>query len=118
MRQPITNITLLKILESLVSLKVLVLGEAGVGKSSLMLRSVARLSTWFCQNHEDPSNNKMLFRFTDEKFSADLLPTVGIDFRVKVLPNHDFELPKYESQKCGKNSQTNYQLSRAPISQQ
>ena len=28
---------------------------------------------------------KALFRFTDEKFSADLLPTVGIDFRVKVF---------------------------------
>ena len=49
MRQPITNITLLKILESLVSLKVLVLGEAGVGKSSLMLRSAAYLSSsLFC----------------------------------------------------------------------
>ena len=70
----------------------LVLGEAGVGKSSLMLRSVAHLSSWFCQN-----NNKIWFRFTDEKFSADLLPTVGIDFRVKVLPKHDFDLPKHES---------------------
>jgi len=68
LRQPITNITLLKILESLVSLKVLVLGEAGVGKSSLMLR------------------------FTDEKFSADLLPTVGIDFRVKVVEHRGYSV--------------------------
>ena len=30
-------------------------------------------------------NHKICFRFTDEKFSADLLPTVGIDFRVKVF---------------------------------
>ena len=52
LRQPITNITLLKILESLVSLKVLVLGEAGVGKSSLMLRFVAFLSSSI-----DPSRN-------------------------------------------------------------
>ena len=29
--------------------------------------------------------HKICFRFTDEKFSADLLPTVGIDFRVKVF---------------------------------
>ena len=38
----------------------LVVGEAGVGKSSLMLS------------------------FTDEKFRPDILPTVGLDFRVKV----------------------------------
>jgi len=68
LKQPITNITLLKILESLVTLKVLVLGEAGVGKSSLMLR------------------------FTEEKFSADLLPTVGIDFRVKVVEHRGFSV--------------------------
>lgn len=39
----------------------LVVGETGVGKSSLMLR------------------------YTDEKFMADILPTVGLDFRVKVM---------------------------------
>ena len=38
----------------------LVLGAAGVGKSSLMLR------------------------FTDDRFMSDILPTVGLDFRVKV----------------------------------
>ena len=43
-----------------------VLPHAQVGCPSLLLQS----SIWF--------------RFTDEKFSADLLPTVGIDFRVKV----------------------------------
>ena len=37
------------------------MGETGVGKSSLMLR------------------------YTDEKFMADILPTVGLDFRVKVM---------------------------------
>ena len=42
------------------NLKVLVLGAAGVGKSSLMLR------------------------FTDDRFMPDILPTVGLDFRVKV----------------------------------
>ena len=36
-------------------------GETGVGKSSLMLR------------------------YTDEKFMPDILPTVGLDFRVKVM---------------------------------
>ena len=46
--------------DNLVNLKVLVVGEAGVGKSSLMLS------------------------FTDEKFRPDILPTVGLDFRVKV----------------------------------
>lgn len=68
LRQPITNITLLKILENLVSLKVVVLGEAGVGKSSLMLR------------------------FTEEKFSSDILPTVGIDFRVKVVEHRGYSV--------------------------
>ena len=37
------------------------MGEAGGGKSSLMLS------------------------FTDEKFRPDILPTVGLDFRVKVV---------------------------------
>ena len=46
--------------DNLVNLKVLVLGAAGVGKSSLMLR------------------------FTDDRFMPDILPTVGLDFRVKV----------------------------------
>jgi len=58
---PIANISLLKLLDGLVCLKVLVLGEAGVGKSAVMLR------------------------FTEERFVRDLLPTVGLDFRVKVL---------------------------------
>ena len=47
--------------DNLVNLKVLVVGEAGVGKSSLMLS------------------------FTEEKFRPDILPTVGLDFRVKVV---------------------------------
>ena len=38
----------------------LVVGDAGVGKSSLLLR------------------------YTDDKFSHDIVPTVGLDFRVKV----------------------------------
>ena len=42
------------------NLKVLVVGDAGVGKSSLLLR------------------------YTDDKFSHDIVPTVGLDFRVKV----------------------------------
>ena len=75
--KPIPNISLLKTLgqrirdalihnsdilclDNLVNLKVLVLGAAGVGKSSLMLR------------------------FTDDRFMPDILPTVGLDFRVKV----------------------------------
>ena len=40
-----------------------VLGDSGVGKSSLMLR------------------------YTDDKFALDILPTVGLDFRVKVRNN-------------------------------
>ena len=46
------------------NLKVLVLGAAGVGKSSLMLR------------------------FTDDRFMPDILPTVGLDFRVKGDKKH------------------------------
>ena len=46
--------------DNLVNLKVLVVGDAGVGKSSLLLR------------------------YTDDKFSHDIVPTVGLDFRVKV----------------------------------
>jgi len=61
LEKPIPNISLLKTLDNLVNLKVLVVGETGVGKSSLMLR------------------------YTDEKFMADILPTVGLDFRVKVM---------------------------------
>ena len=61
---PIPNISLLKTLDNLVNLKFLVIGEPGVGKSSLMLR------------------------FTEEKFSTDILPTVGLDFRVKVMDHH------------------------------
>jgi len=61
LEKPIPNISLLKTLDNLVNLKVLVVGEAGVGKSSLMLS------------------------FTDEKFMPDILPTVGLDFRVKVV---------------------------------
>ena len=56
--------------DNLVNLKVLVLGAAGVGKSSLMLR------------------------FTDDRFMADILPTVGLDFRVKV--GHKYLNTKYE----------------------
>ena len=46
--------------DNLINLKVLVVGDAGVGKSSLLLR------------------------YTDDKFSHDIVPTVGLDFRVKV----------------------------------
>ena len=46
--------------DNLVNLKILVVGDSGVGKSSLMLR------------------------YTDDKFMMDILPTVGLDFRVKV----------------------------------
>ena len=66
--KPIPNITLLKTLDNLVNLKVLVIGEAGVGKSSLMLR------------------------FTEEKFSTDILPTVGLDFRVKVMDHKGYSV--------------------------
>ena len=55
-------------LDNLVNLKVLVVGDAGVGKSSLMLS------------------------YTDDKFSADILPTVGLDFRVKVLEHKGFSV--------------------------
>ena len=54
--------------DNLVNLKVLVVGEAGVGKSSLMLS------------------------FTDEKFMPDILPTVGLDFRVKVVEQSGYSV--------------------------
>lgn len=66
--KPITNITLLKTLDNLVNFKVLVIGEAGVGKSSLMLR------------------------FTDEKFTTEILPTVGLDFRIKVMDHKGYSV--------------------------
>jgi len=65
---PIPNISLLKTLDNLVNLKFLVIGEPGVGKSSLMLR------------------------FTEEKFSTDILPTVGLDFRVKVMDHKGYSV--------------------------
>lgn len=68
LERPIPNISLLKTLDNLVNLKVLVVGDSGVGKSSLMLR------------------------YTDDKFHHDLLPTVGLDFRVKVLEHNGFSV--------------------------
>ena len=65
---PITNIYLLRALDNLVSLKILVIGESGVGKSSLM------------------------FRFTDDQFSQDISPTIGLDFRVKVMDHMGFSV--------------------------
>ena len=52
--------------DNLVNLKILVVGDSGVGKSSLMLR------------------------YTDDKFMMDILPTVGLDFRVKVNQVHSW----------------------------
>jgi len=66
--KPIPNITLLKTLDNLVNLKILVVGDSGVGKSSLMLR------------------------YTDDKFMMDILPTVGLDFRVKVMEHRGFSV--------------------------
>ena len=65
---PITNISLLRDLDNLLSLKILVIGESGVGKSSLMLR------------------------FTDEQFSQDTPPTIGLDYRVKVMDHKGFSV--------------------------
>ncbi|CRK96488.1 CLUMA_CG010006, isoform A [Clunio marinus] len=48
-------------MNSHIKLKILVIGESGVGKSSLMLR------------------------FTDDKFDANEQPTIGVDFKVKHL---------------------------------
>ncbi|XP_070505864.1 ras-related protein Rab-18-B-like [Chironomus tepperi] len=48
-------------LTSTIKLKILVIGESGVGKSSLMLR------------------------FTDDKFDPNEQPTIGVDFKVKNL---------------------------------
>ncbi|XP_049634836.1 ras-related protein Rab-18-like [Suncus etruscus] len=44
------------------TLKILVLGEGGVGKSSLLLR------------------------FTDDTFDPELAATIGVDFQVKTIP--------------------------------
>ena len=48
-------------MDSLVSLKFLLLGESGVGKSSLMLR------------------------FTEDELNPKIVPTIGLDFKVKVM---------------------------------
>jgi len=45
----------------LTSLKILIIGESGVGKSSLLLR------------------------FTDDQFDPELAATIGVDFKVKVI---------------------------------
>ncbi|XP_014667458.1 PREDICTED: ras-related protein Rab-18-B-like [Priapulus caudatus] len=45
----------------LTTLKILIIGESSVGKSSLLLR------------------------FTDETFDPDLQPTIGVDFKVKTI---------------------------------
>ncbi|CAF4459943.1 unnamed protein product [Rotaria socialis] len=45
----------------LTTLKILIIGESGVGKSSLLLR------------------------FTDDRFDQDLSATIGVDFKVKQL---------------------------------
>jgi len=48
----------------LTNLKILIIGESGVGKSSLLLR------------------------FTDDQFDPDQEATIGVDFKVKVIDNH------------------------------
>ncbi|CAF4310078.1 unnamed protein product, partial [Rotaria sordida] len=45
----------------LTTLKILIIGESGVGKSSLLLR------------------------FTDDRFDQDMAATIGVDFKVKQL---------------------------------
>merc|ERR1712029_602813 len=47
--------------EVLTNLKILIIGESGVGKSSLLLR------------------------FTDDQFDPELAATIGVDFKVKVM---------------------------------
>ncbi|CAF0730035.1 unnamed protein product [Adineta steineri] len=49
----------------LTTLKVLIIGESGVGKSSLLLR------------------------FTDNTFDEDMAATIGVDFKVKQLEIND-----------------------------
>ena len=48
----------------LTNLKILIIGESGVGKSSLLLR------------------------FTDDQFDPDQEATIGVDFKVKVIDNN------------------------------
>ena len=48
----------------LTNLKILIIGESGVGKSSLLLR------------------------FTDDQFDPDQEATIGVDFKVKVINNN------------------------------
>ncbi|CAF0931556.1 unnamed protein product [Adineta ricciae] len=45
----------------LATLKILIIGESGVGKSSLLLR------------------------FTDDRFDVEMAATIGVDFKVKQL---------------------------------
>jgi len=46
----------------LTTLKILIIGESGVGKSSLLLR------------------------FTDDRFDQEMAATIGVDFKGKFLP--------------------------------
>ena len=56
--------------------KVLMLGDSGVGKSSIILR------------------------FTNDKFTANFLPTIGIDFKAKMMsvpPNYSIKMVLWDS---------------------
>jgi Ras-related protein Rab-18 len=50
--------------EILATLKILIIGESGVGKSSLLLR------------------------FTDDKFDQEMAATIGVDFKGKFFSYH------------------------------
>jgi hypothetical protein len=68
-----------------IKLKILVIGESGVGKSR------------YVQNKQKPNNKiplssiyfyfyySLLIRFTDDKFDPNEQPTIGVDFKVKNL---------------------------------
>ena len=62
----------------LTSLKILIIGESGVGKSSLLLR------------------------FTDDAFDPEMAATIGVDFKVKKNYFHSFVTIEFQYLNLGR----------------
>jgi len=45
-----------------------------------------------CLERPIPNISLLMLRYTDDKFHHDLLPTVGLDFRVKVTEHNGFSV--------------------------
>lgn len=57
----------------LTTLKILIIGESGVGKSSLLLR------------------------FTDDRFDLEMAATIGVDFKGRILQENQNEIQSNNS---------------------